>query len=332
MFDITALGELLIDYTPAGKSAAGMDLFEQNPGGAPANVLACAAKLGQSTAFIGKIGTDMQGDFLEKTLQLAGIHTEGLIHDENFFTTMAFVTLTESGERSFAFARKPGADTLLRQEDLNLSMIQNSKIFHFGSLSLTDSPARETTHYAIAEARTAGCVISYDPNYRPLLWKSRELAAEQMRSVLPSVDMIKLSDEETELLTDDADPKAAAETLLQAGVKIAAVTLGKEGVYVASKNGSVLIPGFPVETVDTTGAGDAFWGAFLYSVSRLGKDSGYGDIAKPDEQIREIALSDLRNIAVFSNAAAALCVTKRGAIPAMPLLDDILKLAATFKG
>jgi fructokinase len=331
MYDITALGELLIDYTPAGKSAAGMDLFEQNPGGAPANVLACASRLGQKTAFIGKIGEDMQGDFLYQTLQNARIGTDGLIRDGNFFTTLAFVALSENGERSFSFARKPGADTQLREEDLDLSLIQNSKIFHFGSLSLTDSPAREATLFAIKEARKTGCLISYDPNFRPLLWNSRELAEEQMRSVLPYVDMIKLSDEETELLTGHADPQAAAEHLLGQDVGIVAVTLGKSGVYAAANCGAVSASGFPVESVDTTGAGDAFWGAFLYSVCQLGNRGGYGDIARPVEAIREISLPDLKRIAIFSNAAAALCVTKRGAIPAMPKLDEVLSLASAYK-
>lgn len=331
MFDIIALGELLIDYTPAGKSPAGMDLFEQNPGGAPANVLACASKLGQSTAFIGKIGKDMQGDFLEKTLLDAGINTAGLIRDEAFFTTLAFVSLKENGERSFSFARKPGADTQLRQTELDLSLIRSSKIFHFGSLSLTDSPVREATLFAVTEARKAGCVISYDPNYRPLLWKSRKHAEEEMRSVLSLVDMIKLSDEETELLTGHADPQAAADELLQSGPQIVAVTLGKEGVYVAAKCGRALIPGFPVDSVDTTGAGDAFWGAFLYSVSRMGNEDGYGGIVKADEQIKTIQYEELKKFAVFSNAAAALCVTKRGAIPAMPELGEVIRLAANYK-
>lgn len=329
MFDITAFGELLIDYTPAGKSPSGMDLFEQNPGGAPANVLACASKLGLATAFIGKIGADMQGGFLRKTLQDAGINTDGLIADENFFTTLAFVSLRENGERSFSFARKPGADTQIRKEEVDLSVIQNSRIFHFGSLSLTDSSARETTHYAVEEAKKAGCVISYDPNYRPLLWKSREQAMAQMRAVLPAVDMIKLSDEETELITGYSDPQAAAEHLIGSGIKIAAVTLGRDGVLVAAKDGCDAVPGFRVEAIDTTGAGDAFWGAFLYSVIRLGNLLGFGDIAKLGDQIEEFSFSRILEIARFANAAAAHCVTKRGAIPAMPLLGDIEQILKT---
>ncbi|PKM72266.1 MAG: carbohydrate kinase [Firmicutes bacterium HGW-Firmicutes-16] len=317
MFDITAFGELLIDFTQVGVSPSGMVLFEQNPGGAPANVLACAAKLGQKTAFIGKIGADMQGEFLRKTLQNAKINTNGLVIDENFFTTLAFVSLNENGERSFSFARKPGADTQICWEEVDISIVKNSRIFHFGSLSLTDSPARETTLFALAEAKKAGCIISYDPNYRPLLWKNEAEARQQMRSVLPYVDMIKLSDEETALLTDYTDSQKAAKHLIDNGIQLAAVTLGKSGALIATKDGFDIIPGFNVDAIDTTGAGDAFWGALLYSVEALGK------------KISEIDFSEIRSIARFANAAAALCVTKRGAIPSMPVLCEIKELLKT---
>lgn len=323
MFDITAFGELLIDYTPAGKSPSGMDLFEQNPGGAPANVLACAAKLGRRTAFIGKVGEDMQGEFLRRTLQDAGIHTGGLVNDRDYFTTLAFVSLKENGERSFYFARKPGADTQIHREDVDLEIIRNSRIFHFGSLSLTDSPARETTHFALEEAKKADCVISYDPNYRPLLWRSKEQAQEQMRAVLPYVDMIKLSEEETELVTGHEDPETAINYLISKGVKIASVTLGERGALIGRKGGCEAVPGFRADAVDTTGAGDAFWGAFLYCITRLGNLGGYGDITMLSEQIEDVGLDKLREITRFANAAAAHCVAKRGAIPAMPQLEDI---------
>ena len=232
----------------------------------------------------------------------------------------------KNGERSFAFARKPGADTQIRREDVDLNIIRNSRIFHFGSLSLTDSPARETTLFALEEAKKENCLISYDPNYRPLLWKTREQAIKQMRSVLPFVDMIKLSDEETELLTGFSDPNEAAKSLIRSGIKIAAVTLGKDGALIAAKDGIDMIPGHKVNAVDTTGAGDAFWGAFLYSVSGLGNIGGYGDIARLGEQIGEIGFSKVREMAQFANAAAACCVMKRGAIPAMPKLRDIEKI------
>lgn len=168
-FDIVALGEILIDYTPREKSQSGMAVFEQNPGGAPANVLACGQKLGISTAFIGKIGADTQGDFLRSTLEKEGICTDGLISDSNFFTTLAFVSLNDVGERSFAFARKPGADTQLNQREIPQGLLENAEFFHFGSLSLTHTPSREATFFAVQEAKKQGSIISYDPNYRALL-------------------------------------------------------------------------------------------------------------------------------------------------------------------
>ena len=171
---ITALGEILIDYTPMPRSAAGMQVFEQNPGGAPANVLACAAKLGRKTAFIGKVGCDLQGEFLRRTVIDVGIEARGLISDPEAFTTLAFVSLSETGERSFAFARKPGADTRLRAEELDESLLADTAVLHIGSLSLTDEPARGATLRAIGLAKSAGAVISYDPNYRALLWPDKE--------------------------------------------------------------------------------------------------------------------------------------------------------------
>ncbi len=314
MYDVTALGEALIDYTPAGLSENGMPLFEQNPGGAPANVLACVSKLGLKTAFLGKVGADMQGDFIRDTLKSAGIEIRGLISDSQVFTTLAFVSLDSRGERSFSFARKPGADTCLRPEELKLPLIETCRIFHFGSLSLTDSPAREATIFALDTAKKAGCLISYDPNYRPLLWESREQAVLQLRSVLPYADLVKISDEEAALVTGCAQPEKAALSLLKGGAKLLAVTLGKSGALVASSSGCVTVPGFAVRAVDTTGAGDAFWGAFLFALLQLGKAP---EACTPDE---------LYTLGRFANAAAALCITKTGAIPALPTLGEIQAL------
>ncbi len=313
MFDITAFGEVLIDYTPAGKSRAGMDLFEQNPGGAPANLLACASKLGSRTLFIGKVGADTQGRFLKKTLDNAGISTAGLVEDSRYFTTMAFVNLTETGERSFAFARKPGADTQMTVEEVDFSLLSKSRILHFGSLSLTDSPSRETTFTVIEKGREAGCLISCDPNIRPMLWPSCEAAKEQVRSVLPFVDIIKLSQEEAELLTDLKVPEEAVETLLAKGVRLAAVTLGKDGAYVAMEGMRVRVFGHSVKVLDTTGAGDAFWGAFLHKLTEKMKNGNWDQMES----------EDLMRLAKFANAAAACCVKKRGGIPAMPELQEI---------
>lgn len=309
---ITALGEILIDYTPLPDSDAGMAVFEQNPGGAPANVLTCAAKLGRRTAFIGKVGDDIQGRFLEDTLKKTGIDTRALCVDGRYFTTLAFVKLAPNGERSFSFARKPGADTRLSSEELDRELISHSDILHFGSLSLTDEPARGATMEAVHLARQSGAIIAYDPNYRPLLWASKEEAMERMRSPLPLVDLLKVSDDEVELLTDCADPQSGAEKLVKLGLRCVVVTIGNQGALVATKDGSTMVPGFPVKALDTTGAGDSFWGGFLTRISENGKS------------LDQLTFQDFQTFARFGNAVASLCVEKRGAMPAMPCREDVL--------
>lgn len=305
-YDIAALGELLIDFTDSGVSDSGMRLFERNPGGAPANVLTAAARFGRATAFLGKVGNDMHGLFLRQTLLDAGIDVSGLVMAEDVFTTLAFVALNEQGERSFSFARKPGADTCLRPEELNAAVLDSCRVLHVGSLSLTDEPARSATFAAVERAKAAGAVISYDPNYRAALWPDTETAARHMRSMVPYADVMKLSDEETALLTGEADPAAAAAVLLAQGVKCAAVTLGADGALVAAASGMRTVPGFAVNAVDTTGAGDAFWGGFLHRMLALGK--------APEA----LTIDDAADCARWGNATAAVCVTRRGAIPAMP--------------
>lgn len=311
MFDVTALGEVLIDFTPYGVSEAGMALFEQNPGGAPANVLAAVSNLGQKPAFIGKVGDDMHGALLKDTLDRIGVDTSGMVVDPNYFTTLAFVSL-KNGERSFSFARKPGADTQLTSAEINLDVVRNTKIFHCGSLSLTDEPARSATFFAVKEAKAAGAVISYDPNYRPLLWKSEEEAVEHMRSMIPYADIMKISDEETALLSGKSDPKEAAEVLLEQGVACVIVTLGKDGALLKTKQIEVQVKGKDRKPVDTTGAGDSFWGGIL---SRLALNN-----VKPADLTEAQAEEYLK----FANAVAGLCVEKRGAIPAMPTLEQVM--------
>ena len=311
MIDVTALGEILIDFTPCGKSEAGQRVFEQNPGGAPANVLACLNKCGKKTAFIGKVGNDMHGQFLVDVLNDSGICIEGVVVDDNVFTTLAFVALSDSGERSFSFARKPGADTCLTRDELKEEIIRDSKVFHIGSLSLTAEPAKGTTFKALEIARESGCIISYDPNYRAPLWDSKEAAIEGMRSVVSYADVMKISDEETALLTDIAEPEGAAKKLVDMGVAVVAVTLGADGALVCTKEGSVIVPGYKANIVDTTGAGDSFWGGFLKCLLESGK--------KP----LELTLDEVTNFVKYGNAVASLCVEKRGAIPAMPSVDEI---------
>lgn len=312
-YDVVALGEILIDFTPYGTSEAGQRLFEQNPGGAPANVLTALSKFGRKTAFIGKVGKDMHGAFLKKVLVENGIATDGLVEGEDVFTTLAFVALSEEGERSFSFARKPGADTCLNESELRSDLIKESKVFHIGSLSLTAEPVKSTTLKALEIAKEAGCIISYDPNYRAPLWDSKENAIREMRSVIPFVDVMKLSDEETELLTGIAIPEFAAVKLIEQGVSMVAVTLGADGALIATKEGCVHVAGYEANMVDTTGAGDSFWGGFLHK------------LLEANQSLEDITLEDATEYTRFGNAVASLCVEKRGAIPAMPTLEEVRK-------
>lgn len=304
--DIVALGELLIDFTEAGVSKEGQKLFEQNPGGAPANLLTVASHMGYRTAFVGKVGKDMHGAFLKETLHKEGICTDYIIEDADCFTTMAFVAINKNGEREFSFARKPGADTRLCREELSRELLESCKVFHYGSLSLTNEPSRGATLEAIQIAKTAGALISYDPNYRASLWENEYTATETMKSVIASADIMKVSDEESLLLTGEKEYAKALDTLLQMGPKLVAITLGSEGVLLGKSGKLEKIPGFEVKTVDTTGAGDSFWGGFLSALLSL------------DEKLEQKPWEVLKECARFGNATAALCVQKRGGIPAIP--------------
>lgn len=316
MIDVTALGEVLIDFTDAGISASGQKLFERNPGGAPANVLVACRRLGRTAAVIGKVGQDMHGEFLRDVLDAEGIDTRDLVSDPDAFTTLAFVALSEDGERSFSFARKPGADTRLRSGEVDRALIEESRVFHIGSLSLTDEPARSATMVALARAKTAGCILSYDPNYRANLWKGEQEACERMRSVIEHVDVMKLSAEECVLLTGESDAEKAAAALLAQGPSIVVVTLDAEGAYVATRAGSRMVPSFRADAVDTTGAGDSFWGGFLCALVESKK--------RPDDVTLEEAAGFVR----FGNAVASLCVRGRGGIPSMPTREAVEKLLA----
>lgn len=310
-YDISAFGEILIDFTYVGKSANGQKLFAQNPGGAPANVLVCAQKLGSNTAFLGKAGEDMHGRFLKETVENEGVNTEGFILDDKYFTTLAFVDLNEFGERTFSFGRKPGADTQMTNIELNLEVVLQSKVFHFGSLSLTHEPSRTATLYGMEMAREHGVIISYDPNYRASLWSDVDTAKKQMQRIVP--DVMKISDEETLLLTSYEGYENAAKELFEKGVKVVVVTIGSEGAYVYNKEGGKHIRGFKSQVVDTTGAGDAFWGGFLHK------------IAMSDKSLEDISLKEIGEYARFANAVASLCVEGNGAIPAMPEMNQVLK-------
>ena len=314
MYDVTALGELLIDFTDSGTSPAGQKVFERNPGGAPANVLVALQRLGHSTAFVGKVGCDMHGAFLRQTLEENDVDCSGLASDPDYFTTLAFVALDPTGERTFSFARKPGADTQLRPKELNRDVLQNTRVLHVGSLSLTDEPARSATLEALRIARGAGAILSYDPNYRASLWPSAEAAAQQMRSVVDMMDLAKISAEETTLLTDESDPNEAARKILEQGPKVVVVTLDADGAMVVTSKGARMVPSFRVDATDTTGAGDGFWGGFLHRMLTL------------DKRPAALTVADAADCARWGNATAALCITRRGGIPAMPALGDVQAL------
>ena len=311
-FDVVTLGEILIDFTECGCSSEGTRLFEQNPGGAPANVAGAGSRLGGKSAFIGKAGKDMHGIFLKQVLEREGVDTTGLSLDPKVFTTLAFVSLDENGERSFSFARKPGADTCLTIDEVPNDLLEKCTIFHIGSLSLTDEPARSTTLAAVDKARKAGAIIAYDPNYRASLWASAECAREQMLKVIPLADLVKVSEDEAEMITGYKDPRMAAETLLKEGPYCIAITMGANGAMLVTKAGIEQIPAVPTIPVDTTGAGDAFWGGFLLC------------IAQRKQVLTELTLEDMSLFARFGNSVASACVSRRGGIPALPTRNEIL--------
>ena len=317
MYDVVALGELLIDFTPEGKSENGNMLFERNPGGAPANVLACLAKLGKRTSFIGKVGEDEFGCFLRQVLIDMGIAVDGLVMDPEVNTTLAFVHLQADGERSFSFYRNPGADTRLKPEEIKEEMF-DARIFHFGSLSLTDEPARSATITALKLAKDGKLLVSYDPNLRPHLWPNLDEAKTQILAVMDQADIVKISGEELEFLTGSQDIEQGSTRLCQEyGLRMLLVTLGKEGCYYRLGDLSGYVPGFRVNTIDATGAGDAFLGGMLFQVLQRGKEI--------DQWTAEEMAMSVR----FANAIGALVTTRKGAIPAMPNLHEIEQLLAS---
>ncbi len=311
MFDIVALGELLIDFTPAGNSPAGNMLFERNPGGAPANLLAAASRLGGNCAFIGKVGDDQFGRFLKGVLEENHIDVGGLRSSKDVNTTLAFVHLDESGDRSFSFYRKPGADIMLSPDELDFGVIDNCKIFHFGSLSMTSEPARSATLKAVEYAKAKKKIISYDPNWRPPLWENNISAKEGMLSGLKFADILKISETELEFLTGENDPEKGSRALFDGGIKLVLVTLGPKGCFYRYSQGFGHLGTYDTAVIDTTGAGDAFLGGLLYQLSK---------VTVPISELNKTELTDMID---FSNAVGALCSAKRGAIPAMPAFREV---------
>lgn len=309
MRDITAIGEILIDLTQTGKTENGVPIFAANPGGAPANVAVAAARLGSTTAFIGKVGSDAMGGYLRRVLEENGVDHTGMQVGETP-TTMAIVTIDGSGERSFRFLR--GADCEMVPEDVDEELAQDSRILHFGSVSLTQGIARSATIFTARAAHRAGMLVSYDPNYRAALWRTRRDALEWMTLPLPLVDIIKLSEEELPMLTGSADLEQGSRILEEQGVRLVMITLGAKGAFCRWKGETFTVPGVPAKVADTNGAGDTFMGAVLSRLCRRGE--------KPLEGLER---QELEEILAFANRAAAVTCSRSGAIPAMPTLAEV---------
>ena len=315
-YDVTALGELLIDFTENGVSEQGNALLEANPGGAPCNVLAMLQKLGKRTAFIGKVGKDQFGRLLKETIESAGIDSRNLVMDEKVNTTLAFVHTDKDGDRDFSFYRDPGADMMLTKEEVQKELIEDSRIFHFGTLSSTHEGVREATRHAIELAKEAGCIITFDPNLRPPLWKSLEDARVEIEYGLTKCDVLKISDNEVEFLFDTTDyDKGAALIEEKYHIPLVLITLGKDGSRAYYKGRRVECAPFLQEhTIETTGAGDTFCASILNYVL----DHGLEDLS--DENLMEML--------TFANAGASLITTRKGALRVMPTREEVEEFIA----
>ena len=306
-YDVVALGELLIDFTENGVSSQGNPVFEANPGGAPCNVLAMLRKLGKTCAFIGKVGDDLFGRQLKAVAEEAGIDMSALLQDREVHTTLAFVKTFANGDRDFSFYRNPGADMMLTEDELPLDMIRDTRIFHFGTLSMTHANVRRATRTAVLTAKEAGAVISFDPNLRPPLWNDLGEAREQMEWGISQCDVLKISENEIEFLTgtDDFDRGVALIREKWPGIRLINVTAGPDGSYAYGPETKVFVPGFLLGgTIETTGAGDTFCASVLNFILEHGLDA--------------LGQEDLKQMLRFANAAAYLVTTKKGAIRSMP--------------
>ena len=312
--DVVALGELLIDFACLNTDSDGYPTMAAHPGGAPANFLAALTKFGAKTALLGKVGTDAFGKMLTGTLQKAGIETRGLVCADDVFTTLAFVTFDEHGDREFSFSRKPGADTCLNFDELDLSLIDEAKVFHFGTLSLTDEPARTTTQKAVAYAKKAGKLITYDPNLRKPLWRDLEEAKKQLIWGLQQADVVKISDEEVEFLFGLGVEEGADYILKNLGVKLVFVTCGADGCYFKNAVASGKVPSLrDIQVKDTTGAGDIFGGSAVWKLLQYGVSP---------ELLNE---AQLRDVVTFACTSAGLSTTRSGGISSVPEYEEVLK-------
>ncbi len=309
--DVVALGELLVDFTNNGVSGQGNDMYEANPGGAPCNVLSFLQKMGYATAFIGKVGKDSFGALLKDALEEQGIDTGGLLFDEKVPTTLAFVHTAPDGDRDFSFYRNPGADMMLCRQEVDASLIQSAKIFHFGSLSMTSGQAEEATRFAIETAKKNGVLVSFDPNLRPPLWSDLSVAKEKIAYGLSQCDILKISDNEVEFMTGEQDIEKGVQKITeQYHIPFVCATMGKDGSKAFYHDH--MITGMPFhseKTIETTGAGDTFCGSMLHFILRYGMDGFTPDI--------------LEELLSFANAAACLITTRKGALRVMPSKSEI---------
>lgn len=314
MIDVIALGELLIDFATLSTDAEGYPTMAAHPGGAPANFLAALTKFGAKTALLGKVGSDTFGDLLLTTLEKTGIETKGMIRTDDVFTTLAFVTFDKDGDRKFAFARKPGADTCLSFEEIDLSLIDEAKIFHFGTLSLTDEPAKTATQKCVEYAKSKGKVVTYDPNLRKPLWNDLEEAKAQLLWGLRYADVVKISDEEVEFLFGLGVEDGAKHILENFGVQLVFVTCGADGCFFMNTQAKGHVPSLSgVKVVDTTGAGDIFGGSAVWKLLQLNQAPG----TLNEEQLREVV--------TFACTSAGLSTTKHGGISSIPEFGKVLE-------
>ncbi len=312
-YDVIALGELLIDFTMNGQSEQGNHLFEACPGGAPCNVLAMLNKLGKKTAFIGKVGNDQFGTLLRKTLNEVGIDTSNLFTDDDVNTTLAFVHTLADGDREFSFYRNPGADMMLKEDEIDEDFLSQAKIFHFGTLSMTQDEVRAATKKAVKSAKQSGALISFDPNLREPLWSSLELAKEQMEYGFSQCDILKISDNEIQFVSGKEDYDEGIKYLQDKyQIPLILLTMGKEGSRAYYKGMRIERSGFSVKTIETTGAGDTFGGSALNYIL--------------EHDFYNLTEEDLGELLSFANAAAAIVTTKKGAILAMPEREEVEKI------
>ena len=313
-YDVTALGELLIDFTENGLSGQGNPLFEANPGGAPCNVLAMMNRLGKKTAFIGKVGQDQFGRTLKASLEELGIGTENLLLDKNVHTTLAFVHTAEDGDRDFSFYRKPAADMMILAEEVQEDLIASSRVFHFGTVSMTDEPTRGATVKALEYARKHQVMVTFDPNLRPPLWRNLQEAKEQIWYGLSQCSAVKMSEEELEFITGERSLDRGVEAVRNRfDIPLICITMGKQGSKAYYGDAAVEKAGFVQEhTIETTGAGDTFCASMINYIL--------------DHGIQGLTEKDLEEMLTFANAAASIITTRKGALRVMPTREEVQAL------